>query len=513
MGCTQAMLKVFKEITVEPVLFLYMFGTYMQYVAFQDLVYNKVCSSKFDKHSCDNLYDPSNKDELDTVQNESSAWILWSTIALSVPSIFSSAYIGSWSDRYSRKLPLILPPLGNVFGSLVYIIMSTFQNAPISLIILSSFLSGVLGGFVSCIMSVMAYISAITEKQERTVRIGVLESMSFLGGTFGPFLGSLLMRVGGHSYVFLTILTVNCFIIIYVIAVLDELQEEKLEQMGGGNCCTRVFTLHHMLQAFAVFCKPREGLQRLHLWLVSIAAVVIMVSIAGEMDVAYLFAKDKPLQWDFSLYNYYFAVKYALEAVGLLVLLPILKYRFALRDTTLCLLGLISKTASLVLLGFSYTTVIMFMAPIAGMLEISVTTIRSFISKLVLPQEQGKAFALFGCIQNICSLLGSLVFNSLYPHTRNFFHGFVFLYAAATMLIPTVIVGVVHLQGHHLYEEPNDAGVVKLEDEEEIRCDTVVPTSNSSVPGPSERESVFTMSVTSQERRSPTDYHRLLENA
>jgi len=84
---------VLSIVTVEPVLFLYMLATFMQYSVFQDLVYQKTCQSNFNSSVCQNLNN--NSYALDVVQEQASHWILGSTAALTIPSIIVANYLGS----------------------------------------------------------------------------------------------------------------------------------------------------------------------------------------------------------------------------------------------------------------------------------------------------------------------------------------------------------------------------------------------------------------------------------
>ena len=92
--CSFRMLKkVTGFVTVEPVLFFYMLATFMQYSVFQDLVYKKTCLDNFNKTVCQNLNNIT--EALDLVQEQSSHWILGSTIALTIPSIIVANLLGA----------------------------------------------------------------------------------------------------------------------------------------------------------------------------------------------------------------------------------------------------------------------------------------------------------------------------------------------------------------------------------------------------------------------------------
>jgi PCFT/HCP family folate transporter-like MFS transporter 1/3 len=52
----------------------------------------------------------------------------------------------------------------------------------------------------------------------------------------------------------------------------------------------------------------------------------------------------------------------------------------------------------------------------------------------------GKMYASVATVENICTLLGSLVFNSLYPVMRIFQRGLIFQFAAVLHIIPFIIM-------------------------------------------------------------------------
>lgn len=84
-------------ITVEPVLFLYMLATFMQYSVFQDLVYQKTCRDNYDVAVCHNL--SNNPEALKFVQTQASHWIL---VRQSIGYILNILfYFGLFSGIYS----------------------------------------------------------------------------------------------------------------------------------------------------------------------------------------------------------------------------------------------------------------------------------------------------------------------------------------------------------------------------------------------------------------------------
>jgi hypothetical protein len=91
----------------------------------------------------------------------------------------------------------------------------------------------------------------------------------------------------------------------------------------------------------------------------SITNNVCVYDHTGELDITYLYAKDEPLKWNYQTYSYYFGLKYALASLTLIFGTPVLNY-FLISDHIICLIGIVSKAAGFVVLGFSTTNTMMF---------------------------------------------------------------------------------------------------------------------------------------------------------
>jgi PCFT/HCP family folate transporter-like MFS transporter 1/3 len=63
------------------------------------------------------------------------------------------------------------------------------------------------------------------------------------------------------------------------------------------------------------------------------------------------------------------------------------------------------------------------------------------MSKMVNEDDHGALFALVACIEVVCNLLATVIFNSMYPATRYLVtpHGFCFFFMAGMLIIALVI--------------------------------------------------------------------------
>lgn len=80
-------------------------------------------------------------------------------------------------------------------------------------------------------------------------------------------------------------------------------------------------------------------------------------TLAGEIDISYLYVKDKPIEWPFVKYTWYFSLKYGLGVLSLVVVLPLCSRA---PDMLLVASGLLSKVAGLVFLALAWNDATIF---------------------------------------------------------------------------------------------------------------------------------------------------------
>ncbi len=111
--------------------------------------------------------------------------------AFSVAQLISAPAWGRLSDRYGRR-PAILT--GLLISAGAYILFA-FAGT-IWLLFLSRIVQGLGAGTIGV---VQAYVADITEGKDRAKALGWLSAVTSLGAVIGPAIGSLLVRLGGHT--------------------------------------------------------------------------------------------------------------------------------------------------------------------------------------------------------------------------------------------------------------------------------------------------------------------------
>lgn len=148
----------FRYITVEPGMFLYMFAFQLTTVIEQELFVMKTCLSNlnFTHEICDNLSSPLNEFHRNEVQvsdiysmdiivwrAQKSAhvyWVLfslqkyastfhqWNHIAGYIFPVVIAFFMGSWSDKRGRKIPLLIGMIGKLIYTLALLLNIYYGN-------------------------------------------------------------------------------------------------------------------------------------------------------------------------------------------------------------------------------------------------------------------------------------------------------------------------------------------------------------------------------------------------
>ena len=258
-------LQIFRQITVEPVLFVFMFCTFLKLPVNQQLVFRKTCLQLYSESFCANNltrkacgHDSSEQEN--AVQRSSSEWIFYNAVAYSVPSIVTSLLWGSWSDKFGRKVTIVLPLVGLGIEAISNILNVHYYDASPVNLLYGNILSGIFGGYSTMLMALFSYMADVTkDKSNRTLRIGLLESMTFIGGATGELISGILIEHLGFMAPFIIILSLIIVVIIYVTLVLQE--------SYFPNQQSRLFSIDTFQGSFKVWIKHRPHNKRIHLLL------------------------------------------------------------------------------------------------------------------------------------------------------------------------------------------------------------------------------------------------------
>ncbi|XP_071081154.1 lysosomal proton-coupled steroid conjugate and bile acid symporter SLC46A3-like [Haliotis cracherodii] len=432
-------------ITVEPVLFLYMIGSFLTYPTFQAFVFDKICTDSYNETFCASLqnktFQEDHKTEEDYVQSQTSYWILKKNVVELVPScLIVVFFLGPWGDKVGRKLPVLLPCSGAMLASITYLIMSVFPSIKKEYMYIGFAVNGLSGAFSALLMSVYSYVTHIADATNKTVRVGILESMTFFAATVGVFVSGVMLDNTSFVFVF-AFITGSFFLgMLYAIIRLENITANTRPE-GEGICA--YLCLSSIKESGRCVMKKRQEKRNVYIFLLLVVFVILELGTSCEIDVLFLYTRRAPLSWTPTTFGYYKGLENFTRSLTLVIVLPLCR---TMRDTTLGLWGLASKIIGLVMIGLSPWTWLVFLVVIFAMFQgFPAAVVRSLMSSMVSQAEQGRLFGVVAAVESIASLLASLLFNELYPESLAFFPGFSFLLAAGLCVIAAAIMLWLHL--------------------------------------------------------------------
>lgn len=281
-----------KAITVEPVMFLYMFSIFLQFITMQALVYEKVCTRNFNSTVCANIENETYKVSEEFVQKTTSTWILYINLAMGLPSLLSVVlFLGPWGDRLGRKIPVISPLIGAALAGINNIINSVYMDAPLEYLLIGCFLNGIMGGFIAALMAMYSYIAHVSTPEYRTVKIGILEAMIFLSGTVGTALSGVILDRTSYVFVFSFLEGIMVLALLYTIFWIDNVKPDDVlsTSMKTKGFCQTYF-LDALNDAFKCVYDKRRSKNFLYLALLMVIIFFLMVATVGWYTSVYLFS-------------------------------------------------------------------------------------------------------------------------------------------------------------------------------------------------------------------------------
>ena len=351
-----------KRITVEPVMFLFMFSTYL-YLALIELYFYQQFGLKalndgnstshvLPKHAfCVNssLLDHAlGNGTNDKVEEQASLIILINSALGQVTSVVVALIAGPLSDRYGRRPALLFAMFGNTLASTVNILL-VYLDLAVYYFIGSGLIMGVTGGFTIIMTVCVAYLADVSSKQWLTLRIAILQAMLYISQALSDAITGQWLKRSGCNFSPLLWLAFSSSVlgVLYLFFLKEPFTKAeriaKLQENGS-------MTISSMLaRGFKIFVSPKYSKWRL--WFMVFVLSVNVINGIGSFELLTLFQVHKPLEWGPGEIGWYGLTNTLIQAFSLFCLLPILVY-LKVPDTLIVLVGLLFTSGVNFFIGF-----------------------------------------------------------------------------------------------------------------------------------------------------------------
>ncbi|XP_072547758.1 proton-coupled folate transporter [Salminus brasiliensis] len=429
------------SVTVQPVLFLATFSLALQMPLYTQYLWDRISEDLGYNGTKGGGCNSSAHDQLQKeVEILTAHWNMYINLGGFLVGLFVVILLGSWSDRAGRRLVLIIPSLGLAVQASIYLIVM-YLKLPVAWFLLGRICSGLSGDFNAILAGCFAYVADTSDKSSRTFCVAILEACLGLAGMFASIIGGKWRHAQGYISPFWLVLATNLATALYAYLFIPESVTPDPE--------AKLFSGRHYRAVYDLYTSGGQRGHRVWLWLYTLCFFLVVTVHFGSRELYVLYELSAPLCWDSVLIGYGSAAQHLSYLSSLLGLKAL---QHCLEDSWVAIIGLASNMIGSVVFSVANTTALMFTGYGLSLLFMTSTPVlRSKLSKLVDPSEQGALFASVACVEGLCSLVASGLFNSLYPATLHIMKGFPFLFGAIVLLIPAGIIGGLKCQEQRMH--------------------------------------------------------------
>ena len=267
-------------ITIEPVLFLYLFAGGLQGPAFNALIYRKVCLMGYPEATCLNLHNATFHAEEDIVQKGTSYWFLWQNLCFEIPSILLSFVYGALSDHVGRRVVIAFPAIGQIISVATFAMNARYMESHVGYMLIGGVFSGFSGGWITLFLASFSYLGEVTSVKDRTKRVFIAEGVAGLSVGISYVLSGIILDHTNFIFVFSLSATLYGISVIYVFLYIKEPPKDP-EKMAQPYTSKSSFYWNRFKGAFTTVFKKREGSGRSRVIVCLLIVLFNMISMNG----------------------------------------------------------------------------------------------------------------------------------------------------------------------------------------------------------------------------------------
>ena len=243
-------------------------------------------------------------------------------------------FAGTFSDKYGRKPLLAISVLGRFLSIISYLSNFWFLKELHWSFLYFEIINDICGSFVTYYMMEYSYIADITNPEERTVRLAIVEGFDFASASLGNAIsGPLFVRTGYLGVFGLSALLCGLGVLYITLALKESISKptiEAHEPEGSTNFIKS--SVQFTLESIKTVTKPREGYRRLFVFLSVFVYSCYLFSILGIEGPHRIYFAENKYKWkegELAVYHTHYKLA---GWLGLWVVVPALKKLFGLSD-------------------------------------------------------------------------------------------------------------------------------------------------------------------------------------
>ncbi|KXJ83553.1 hypothetical protein RP20_CCG004518 [Aedes albopictus] len=410
-------------VNFEPAVFLFCFALSLSEIELtHQIIYQTCCGQGFQRSECLLVGTDANLpvvQEIEAQVKPAAASVNTVIIAIkSVISAFGALVMGAWSDRFGRKPVVVIAGC----ALLITYVALTGLN------FLSSFVQvnpwfyaaayipfSITGGTAILGATVYAFLSDVSNDQNRTIKMCFLNAVIVAGTTLGSYSCKYILEWTSATAVFIIATICILFGLIYIVLFIEDSIIPGADNELGRSL-QALFTLNLIRDVTQAAVRKRSRFVWQILWLiVGFTAVVELAS--GSNAVAYAFVHHH-LEWGRTQFSFFQLTESGLKIAANTIGILFLKRIFSWSDTLVALISITSHIICSTIKGFATVGWQFYMATsltfFKGMETVAVLSVCAY---LLPSNEIAKFYALTMSLVGLVPLGSEYLFDYFYQET------------------------------------------------------------------------------------------------
>ncbi|XP_046575193.1 proton-coupled folate transporter-like [Haliotis rubra] len=429
-------------VPVEPIAFAYYCCILMILPLIQFYMYDKIAEgyggvNHTTSHQCSRGADNSSDAKLQTkIQSKAADYNIFFIFTATFPGILQTILLGSLSDRYGRKLSMLLPLCGLLSTLIVYLFVFEL-DLPLGYLFIGNAIEGFSGGFGTMLTAIFGCAADITPVgPKRGFRMAVIQAVMSFGSALGSLVAGIWTQMVNFKQPLYFLIALSSATLLFTIFIFPETRRNLPK---GSLTVKEHFKL--LKRSIQFYTKDTPDKRR---WKLIVSLMTFFTSFSVELiknTVLILYLLATPFCWSKMQITGYAAARTIINWICILGLTHILLRRFS--EVTVAIIGCVSNILFLGLLGCAQSSVLVIVAAAFGIFsDAAPAMMRSVMSKLVSPDEQGALFASVSTMEMVASSFFGVVATLIYKASLSFFPGLIFVILSGLIFITALMLGV-----------------------------------------------------------------------
>ncbi|XP_046575145.1 proton-coupled folate transporter-like [Haliotis rubra] len=369
------------------------------------------------------------------IQSKAADYNIFLIFTATFPGILQTILLGSLSDRYGRKLSMLLPISGLLSKLIVYLIVFEL-DLPLGYLFIGSAIEGFSGGFGTMLTAIFGCAADITPVgPKRGFRMAVIQAVMSFGSASGSLVAGIWIEEANFKQPLYFLIALSSATLLFTIFIFPETRRN----LTKGSLTVKEH-LKLLKKSIQFYTKDTPDKRR---WKLIVSLMTFFTSFSVDLikaTVLTLYLLATPFCWSKIQITGYAAARTIINWICILGLTHILLRRFS--EVTIAIIGCVSNILFLGLLGCAQSSVLVIVAAAFGIFsEAAPAMMRSVMSKLVSPDEQGALFASVGTMEMAAAAVFGVVATLIYKASLSFFPGLIFVILAGLIFITVLMLG------------------------------------------------------------------------